>query len=82
MERLPGSIRVGWQSGTAGASRRDRASCGLEEQAKIFRHVPSGGVPVGRSFRHRFQADAFEFLGDRVVDLPRRASFSVGSLAR
>ena len=46
--------------------------------AQILSHVPSGGVPVGRSLAHRLQADAFQFLGDRVVDLARRASFRRG----
>ena len=54
---LPGSGREwsasrvdpgGGLMGTAGASRRDRASCGLEEQAKVFRHV-LGGACSGRS---------------------------------
>ena len=29
-------------------------------------------------FEHRLQADAFQFLGDRVIDLARRAGFRRG----
>ena len=50
--------------------RRDRASCGLEKQAKVFRHVLGGGIPIRRPLHHCLQTDAFQFLGDRVVDLP------------
>ena len=73
--------RSGWcATGTAGASRRDRASCGLEEQAKVFRHVLGGAVPLRRPLRECLLADPFQFLGDRVVDLPRWASLSRGDL--
>ena len=37
-------------------------------------------VPLGRPLRQRLQADAFQFLGDRVVDLARRASLGGGDL--
>ena len=66
-------------TGAAGAGRRDRASCGLEEQAKVFRHVPGGRVPLGRPLRQRLEADPFQFLGDRVVDLPRWTSLGLVS---
>ena len=38
----------------------------------------AGCVSLGRSLRHRLQTDAFQFPGDRVVDLARRAGFRRG----
>ncbi len=45
----------------------------LQKKANVLRHVPRGDEPVNRSFGHRFQADAFQLLGDRVVDLAWRS---------
>ena len=77
--RIPGLIRV-VSYGDRRSGRRDRASCGLEEQAKVFRHVLGGAVPLRRPLRECLLADPFQFLGDRVIDLPRRASLSLGHL--
>ena len=55
----------------AAGGRRDRAFCGLEEQAKVVRHVPGSAVPLRRPLRECLLADPFQFLGDRVVGLPR-----------
>ena len=66
-------------SGPRGA-RRGRACRGLEEHAKVFRHVLGGGVPLRRPLRECLLADPFQFLGDRVVDLPGRARLGGGDL--
>ena len=45
---------------------------------QVLSHVLGGAVSLGRSLAHRLLADPFQFLGDRVVDLPRWASFRRG----
>ena len=78
-ERLPGLIRAG-RSRELDAGGETEATCGLEEQAQVFRHVLGGGVPLRSPLRERLLADAFQFLGDRVVDLAGWASLSLGHL--
>ena len=47
--------------------------CGLEELPQVVGHVLGRRVPLRGPLRQRLQADPFQFLGDRVVDLPGRA---------
>ena len=79
MELLPGLIRVECH-GNRWAAGETVPPAVLEEQAKVFRHVPGGRVPLGCPLRQRLEADALQFLGDRVVDLPGWASLSLGHL--
>ena len=58
--------------GTAAAPGEGSDSCGLEEHAKVFRHVPGRRVAIMGPLRQRLQADPLQFLGDRVVDLAGR----------
>ena len=83
----PGSDRLGCgflgrAGGRTDDARRNHgrsgSRSGLEEQAQVFRHVPGGAVPLGRPLRECLQADPFQFLGDRVVDLAGWASFGGG----
>ena len=52
----------------------------MKEQAKVFRHVLGGAVPLRRPLRECLLADPFQFLGDRVVDLAGRTRLGGGDL--
>ena len=78
VERIPGSIRVEclWEpQERAGETvppvvlRNSRRSSAMS-RAVVYRS--------DARFDHCLQADAFQFLGDRVVDLARRAGFRRG----
>ena len=74
---LPAWSRAAWQSEPLGRQARP---CHLwfQEQAKVFRHVLGGAVPLRRPLRECLLADPFQFLGDRVIDLAWRAGFRRG----
>ena len=72
MERIPGLIRAAGSSAAAGSAGETAPPADLEERAQVFRHVLGGVVPLRRPLRERLQADPFQLLGDRVVDLAGR----------
>ena len=61
---------MGWIVAVA-VSRKERMSSAMSLR---------GDEPVNRSFGHRFQADAFKLLGDRVVDLAWRSGLRADDL--
>jgi DNA-directed RNA polymerase specialized sigma24 family protein len=66
-ERLLHALRTNWP--------RSRA---LQERFQGRREIERGRIPVRQSLRERSQADLFEFLRDRVVELTRRARLRGG----
>ena len=62
------------------ARRRDRCRLRSGGSAAGLRPCPWRAVPLRRPLRQRLQADPFQFLGDRVVDLPGRTGLGGGDL--
>ena len=48
----------------------------LEKVPQVVSHVPGGRITLGRTLQESFQADTFQLLGNRVVDLAGWASLS------
>ena len=51
-----------------------------QEMPQVVGHVPGRRVPLRGPLRQRLQADAFQFLGNGVVDLPRRPGLDAADL--
>ena len=71
-ERLPGLIRAGCSSEPQGRAGETAPPAVWRNKRRSSAMSLAVRVPLRRPLRQRLQADPFQFLGDRVVDLAGR----------